>query len=197
MPTVVTETEFPQYDQADYETMPQADKMEQLARLAKQQLDLETEVNEASNKLETAKKRLKDVQEGLLPDLMDELKLQKFSTKDGISIEVKETIRASPGGSKDLERFMRVCNWLKEHGHGRLIKRDISVQFGVGEEEFANQLLDQMRPVVDELGKNLVDDSNINTMTFSAFVREQLDAGKEVPDYFNVFRQRVSNIVRR
>lgn len=198
MASQVTEPVFPVYDEADMQTSaPQADKMEQLSNLAQQQLDAEKAVLDAQAVLDSAEKKLKDIKENLLPTLMDELKLQKFSTSDGINIEVKETIRASPGGSKDLERFMRVCKWLKDHGHGRLIKRDISVQFGVGEEETADQLLEQLRPVVDEMGKNLVDDSNINTATFSAFVRERLEAGEEVPDFFNVFRQRVSSIVRR
>ena len=198
MPTTVKEDAFPMYDEADMQSSaPSEDKMTQLANLAQQQLDAEAAVLDAQAKLDQAEKKLKDIKENLLPGLMDELKLQKFSTSTGINIEVKETVRASPGGSKDLERFMRVCKWLKDHGHGRLIKRDISVQFGVGEENEAERLLEQLRPAVDELGKNLVDDSNINTATFSAFVRERLEAGEEVPDFFNVFRQRVSNIVRR
>lgn len=185
----------PVYDEEDFQVTTTDDQLGRVAELAQLQMEREDAVAELEEQLKQAKARLAEVQDHSLPDLMEELGLTNFKTKNGLKIEVKESIKASAGKS-DPERFWNVCNWLREHGHGNIIKREISLAFGAGEEDRANEFVDLISPVASTLGKDVQDDANIHAATLSKFVGEQLEAGVDIPEYFNVFRQRVAKIVR-
>lgn len=194
MLTALTE---PIFDYAIEDTAPQPvndSKMSQLAELAKKQVELEESKETAEAAVKLCESNLSAIRDKLLPDLLEELGLESFKTRDGLKISVKKMITASAGGKKDPQRFQKVCQWLKEHGHGGLVKRTIGVFFGVGEEEQATKFTEAIDGIVAEIGKVVMDDSEIHAMTLSSFVREQLEAGEEIPEFFNVHRMKTAVI---
>lgn len=197
MPTLVQHPTAPVYD--DEDMAPNQTSEQQLGRLAvlaEQQVELERQRDDAQEELKQAEGRLSVVRDNLLPDLMEELGLSNFKTKNGMKIDIKKTITASAGGKKDPERFRRVCAWLKENGHGGLVKRTIGLFFGVGEEEVANEFTAAIADVSEKFGKTIMDEAEIHAMTLSSFVREQLEAGVTIPEYFNVHRIRSAVVVQ-
>lgn len=170
-------------------------RLGQLSQLAEASRKWQRTVDLLEEELKKAKAELDKYNLELIPKLMDDLKIAKFTTQSGVVVEVKEDIRANPGGPKDLDRFTKVCEWLTEQGHDALIRHEVGIAFGPGEEEAVERVLAALNPVADVLNKPVADEKSINTNTFAAFVREQLKEGKVVPKFCNVFRQRVAKIV--
>ena len=98
--------------------------------LAEQQAVLEAEVENLESQLKAKKDALKDVAECLLPGLLADVGLTSLSLADGTKLEVQDNIFAS---IDDANREAAHA-WLREHGHGDLIKNVVSVTFGKGED---------------------------------------------------------------
>ncbi len=171
------------------ETTPTQDKMTLLAHLASQQLACERLVEKAEAALTKAKADLAEIAERQLPELMEELQLETFSTTGGITIEVGERIQASIS----KEHGPRAIEWLDAHGFARLVKRKFTVMFGKDEEKWANKFAADLARRKRQL--NVERKAEVHPQTLKAFVKEQLEAGAELPlDLFGVFRQRVSKV---
>lgn len=157
--------------------------MERLAELAHLQVEAEKNVTHAEEQLKAAKEALRVINEEALPELMDQMGMETFTTKDGIKVDVKETIRASIPKAKAPEAM----GWLRANGHDKMIKRQISV--------IANN--DKQGDEIVQLVKDyeFTDNATVHPMTLGAFVREQMEAGVSLPtDLLGVFRQRVSKV---
>lgn len=181
-------SEYLQYiDGGDGEARAPVD-MSQLNELADQQAEAEAEVARLEAKLNEAREKLKAICERQLPELMDLIGLEEFKSRSGLRIKIDETIRASIPKARTIEAMA----WLKSQNHDALIKRSVAVEFGRGEDAKANDLC--RRLVQDGFSPN--DEAKVHPSTLSAFVREKLKAGEEVPlDLFGVFRQRTSKIL--
>ena len=158
-----------------------------LAKLAQEQLDCEAAVAAAQAALTRAQDRLKDVCERRLPEAMADLSMKDFTTEAGLKITIENTVRASPPKA-DREKAWA---WLRANGHAGLLKRKVMVEFGKGEDEKAQELvgglLKDFEAVTDETG--------VHPSTLSAFVKDQLAKGIEIPiATFGIFEQKVAKI---
>ena len=144
-----------------------------LATFADELSDAELEAARLGQELKKAKAHVADLAERTIPELMDTLGVKQFTTTSGLKIEVRRTIRASiPAGNK-----VRALNWLDEHGHSGLIKRNILVAFDRDQMEEAHTLQ-------RELGvkfENVKEEQKVEPSTLRAFIGEQLKAGEEIP----------------
>jgi hypothetical protein len=158
-----------------------------LQTLATMQVCLEQKVLKAQQALAQAEEELRNVAEVRIPDLMDKVGMKEFTTQLGLEVTIKESIRASISEEHKPTAFA----WLRDNGHAALITRMVAVAFGRGEDQKAAALVTQLR------GQKLqpTDKSSVHPMTLSAFVREQLANGKDIPlETFGVHRQRSSQI---
>lgn len=159
----------------------------QLTNLAEQQAQLEADIAKLEAALNEKREELRAVAERAVPELMDALNLAEFRTASGLKIEVSETIRASIPQATAPRAFA----WLRAQGHGALIKRAIAMTFGKGEDEAADALAKRL----EGEGFDVEDKASVHPSTLSAFVREKLRDGAELPlELFGVHRQRVSKI---
>lgn len=164
------------------------DALAQLADLAEEQAAYELAVKEAEEQLAEAKKALRRVSEDQIPELMDQLHLVKFTTRSGLEINVKETVRASI----PKEQTVPALNWLREHGQERLINRDVGLKFKAGQDARAQEAVELLRSA--GFG-DIEDKAGVHHSRLSAWARERLENGQEVPeDLFGVFRQRVAKL---
>ena len=160
--------------------------LSRLQELAEEQARAEAEVARIEAELTRAREALTDIAERQLPELMDEFGLETFKTRSGLNIKIKEIIRASIPKARAASAFA----WLKEHGHAAMIKRVLSVSFGKGEDEQAEELLEQLSSEYE-----IDDKASVHPQTLSAWVKEKLERGDEIPlELFGVHRQRVSKI---
>lgn len=164
-----------------------SNSMSALASLAQQQAEIEHEMLEAERALKALKQRHSTIADELLPELMDELGIDKFETKDGLKIDVSEKIRASISKANQPAAFA----WLEEHGHAGLIKAEIKVAFAKGDVETAAAVSNMLQiEGFDPEAKY-----GVHPQTLGAWVREMLEEGEDIPiDILGVFRQRTAKV---
>lgn len=161
-----------------------------LSNLAEQGRLHGDEVERLQRELKLAQDRLKDIVEFKIPELMDKVGMEKFSTRNGLNIAIRETIRASMGTGVAKEKNL---DWLEENGHEAVIKMGVEVPFGksLEERETAKALAARLR----EEGLPASFARKVEPSTLSALMRELLEDGRPVPEEaFSVFRQRVAKI---
>lgn len=186
----------PDYDYAEYAEKPQIEDLQALADLAARQSFLETRVIEAEEALRVARENFKQVAEKELPEVMDRLKLEKFTTTDGIDIEITEKIRASLSKKNQKAGF----RWLTDNGHGAIIKREVKLPFGLGEHDAADRLVEFLADAEkrkEDFGVvlSVIDASSVHAGTLSSLVKGLLEDGEDVPlDTLGVFRQRIAKV---
>lgn len=177
------------HDYSDFKDGPGDNLLARLSGLALDQKEAEAEVARLEEALKAAQARLRDIAEHQLPALMDEAEMKVCQTRDGITIKIVEKIRGSIPAATAPKAFA----WLEEHGHGNLIKREVKVEFGKGEEAWAKKFMADLakrkRPLKVDLKRG------VHPSTLASFVTEQLQEGVDIPlETFGVFRQRSAKI---
>lgn len=164
-----------------------SNSMSALANLAQQQADLEHEMDVTEASLKMLKERHRKIAEEMLPELMDELAIEKFETKDGLKIDVSEKVRASISKGNQSAAFA----WLEEHGHGGLIKSEVKVAMAKGDIETAHTAI----ATLTAAGLQPEAKYAVHPQTLGAWVREMLEEGEDIPqDILGVFRQRIAKV---
>lgn len=157
------------------------DALKRVAELAAMMIKLQANVTAAEAALSAAKLAYARVEQTDLPELMAELGLSMIKLEDGSTVEVRRTYASSITD----ERRERAHAWLIEHGFGGLIKTRLEMSFGRGQEAEAAAAAQQIE---SSLGVAPVVEQSVHSGTLSAFVKEQIEAGTQIPrDLFGVF----------
>ena len=175
-------------DYSAYAPAPTSDgELARLTKLAEEQAAAEAKVADLEAQLTKAREEVRDLAEFKVPELMDQIGMSEFKTASGLKIKVVETIRAGISVANAPAAFA----WLKEHNHAAMIKREIKLSFGRGEDDKANKLIERL----EGEGLHPDDKASVHPSTLAAFVREKLAKGEEIPlDLLGVHRQRASKI---
>lgn len=174
-----------------------SDLLSRISVAGEQQLQIANEIEDLERQIKEKKFELQTVSETTLPALMDEAGMKEFTTLSGIKIKVQEQVTAScPAPStRDpelMKRRSRIFKWLDDHNYGKLISRELVVDFDRAQAEKALELEKQLRGEKYNVKRQY----NIHPMTFNKFVRDLLSDGKEVPEDFHVHRRNVTKIVK-
>tara|TARA_R110001592_G_scaffold30608_6_gene109289 strand:- start:6445 stop:6987 length:543 start_codon:yes stop_codon:yes gene_type:complete len=145
------------------------------------------EISEACNKLTSQNKLVEDTEkllkeqqeesrrlsEEVVPTLMQQAGVSKLTLDDGTSVEVSPYYYAKIQEAKKEEAF----RWLRENSHGDLIKNNLSISFGKGEDSSAVKLKTELE------SKGLVVDQkqDVHWQTLRGFVKEQIEKNKTIP----------------
>ena len=169
-----------QMEQDQTDVIDQTKNINSLATQVKRLKALEDEVKNDEELLKKKKKNLEQISGELIPTLLSEMGLSSLKLSDGSSVDVKPHYSASISVSNREKAY----SWLRQNGLGDIIKNEISVSFGRGEDnkaaEYANLAKGQGVQPTQKL--------KVEPMTLKALVRERIEAGKQVPtDIFNVF----------
>ena len=161
-------------------------KLDAIARLANKAAELEAEVVEAERLLKQAQNAYREITDDQLPAALDAVGLEKFTMKDGSEISVKETYHASIPVNRRPEAY----TWLRDHDFGDIVKNNVTVSFGRGEDKAAKDFVDLCETkgyVPDQIEK-------VEPSTLRAWLRERVESGDPVPlDLFGAFiRQRAT-----
>jgi len=118
------------------------------------------------------------VQDQELPAAMANLGLSELRLETGEKVKVSTWYSASI----PLENRDAAFDWLHANGHGDIVKHNVSVDFKKGEEESAAAAVKQL----EDIGLTAKDETKVAPQTLKAFVREELEAGRELPETFKV-----------
>lgn len=166
--------------------------MQRLNTLVHEQLMAEEEVAQAEKALATAKKKLARLSEYVIPDVMEEMGINEYKTNDGLTIKLKQAIRASISEVNRSDAF----GWMTDHDHEAMIKTSIVIEKPalLCDFEDAEEIIEALNIVMEKLPST--ENKSIHSSTLSAFVRDKLEDGEEIPlDTFSVFRQ-VTSVIK-
>lgn len=164
--------------------------MARISGLAGDQAHAEARVLSLSEELKEAKEIVRHISENQMPELMEEAGMEEFTTSDGlVRIQIKGVIRGSIPKATEEVAF----KWLEEHGDGELIKRQFTIDFGKGDDKWADKFERDLRQRKRPL--NVRRKKAVHPQTLVAFVRERLEQGIPIPmNVFGVHRQRFSKV---
>ena len=115
------------------QSVEQIDTAKRLSDKVLELKDLEDEIANAEESLKKLKEKAKVVSSVEIPAMMDDMQITKLKLKDGESVEIKKIYGASiPKDQQDA-----AFTWLRNNGLGDVIKNDITVTFGRGEDNKA------------------------------------------------------------
>ena len=141
---------------------------------------IQKQIEEDEEKLSLLKHKARDFEERIIPEMMQEAGVSLLKLDDGSTIEVKPFYAAKIPESRVDEAF----SWLRNRGHEDLIKNTITASFGRGQDNQVSELI----KVCEDNGFAYNKKEKVEPMTLKAFVREQVEGGKELPfDLFGVY----------
>ena len=152
----------------------------------------EDEIEELENKLKAKKAEADDISSRVIPELLAEQGLSEIKLADGSKVSVKKEFRATL--PKDDLRRESAYQWLRDQGLGDIIKNNVTVSFGRGEDNKANQLMDLA--VANGFTPQQKSDVAWNTLT--ALYEERVKAGLDMPsDVFSLWIKDKTKISRK
>ena len=152
----------------------------------------EDEIADLEEKLKKKKEEADDISSRVIPELLAEQGLSELKLQDGSKVSVRKEFRCTL--PKDLDKRDAAYKWLRDQGLGDIIKNNVSVTFGKGEDDKAKQLLD----LAAANGYEPQQKSDVAWMTLTALFRERIEAGLDMPsDVFNTWIKDKTKITRK
>ena len=155
-------------------------KMESLAK----------EIEDIEENLKQKKKDLDVISAEVIPTMMSEMGLSQLKLMDGSMIDVKPFYNATITVANRESAF----NWLRQNGLGDIIKNEMVVSFGRGEDNKAAEYAE----LAKSQGLQPAQKLKVEPMTLKALVRQRIEAGQEMPtEIFSIFVGNKTTIKRK
>ncbi len=158
----------------------------ELANKVQQLKDLEDEIANAEDSVKKLKEKANIISQFEIPQMMEEMNIKKLKLKDGETVEVSNFYSAS------IVDQDAAFQWLRENGRGDIIKNDITVTFGRGEDNKAAEYA----VLAKGQGYEPVQKVGVHPQTLKGVVRECNESGIELPDCFKTYVGNRTNIKR-
>lgn len=123
-----------------------------------------------------------------IPDAMLAAGCETVSTPDGTSVSVAPIVT----GSIPKKNMPEAAEWLRGHGHGDIIKRDVTVTFSKEQDALAEKLCGDLVAQ----GYAPVSNESVHASTLKSWAKERIEAGDDLPlDLLGLFHGRRAKIV--
>jgi hypothetical protein len=125
-----------------------------------------------------------------IPQLMDKMNLKTLKLKDGSELSVKNRFFASIKADKKAEAIQ----WLRDNGLGDIVKNNITVTFGQGEDNKAVEYAGLAR----EQGFEPTQDEKVHSASLSVVMKEIKDKGQDIPsDLFSSYEKNSTSVTNK
>tara|TARA_R100000908_G_scaffold59718_1_gene36356 strand:+ start:53 stop:598 length:546 start_codon:yes stop_codon:yes gene_type:complete len=147
-----------------------------------------TELSDAIEKLNSVSAQIKNAEAGLkklkeeekqinnftIPEIMNKMNLSTVKLRDGSELSVKKVYSATIKADKKAEAI----KWLRDNGLGDIVKNEITVNFGQGEENKAAEYAN----LAKESGYEPSQKEAVHAMTLKVTMEDWKNKGNEVPE---------------
>lgn len=160
-----------------------------LSGLVRSLRNVEQQIADTEQHLKTLKAEKHKLSVELIPSLMDEMGVERIDV-DGVTVSRKMMVHASIPVDRREDAF----SWLREQGLDDIIKNDVIVSFGKGEDNIAGDVIGML----EERGFEPSTKTHIHPSTLRAFVKERVETGKPIDlDMFGAFVANTAEIKRK
>lgn len=144
--------------------------------------DLQKAIEHTEKQVKDLKAQYDKISSEVIPNILAEQGLQSLKLADGTVLEVNKKYSCTL--PKDPEKREAAYKWLRDNELGDIIKNEVAVTFGRGEDNKAEQLLS----LAVSNGFEPQQKSKVEPMTLKALYRERVEAGLDMPsDVFHLF----------
>ena len=152
----------------------------------------EDEIAALEEQLKSKKAEADDIGSRVIPELLAEQGLSEIKLSDGSKVSVKKEFRATI--PKDDARRESCLQWLRDQGLGDIIKNNVTVSFGKGEDDKAEQLLN----LAADNGFRPQQKSDVAWNTLTALYQERVQSGLDMPsESFSLWIKDKTKITRK
>ena len=175
------------FDDTTLDKVQQGD-MKTLSSLVKDLDQLTIDINEKEEELKSLKLQKHLMSTEQIPAMMDEMGVQRLDVEN-LSVSLKPLINASIPPTRRDEAYQ----WLRENDLDDIIKNDVIMSFGKGEDNMAGDIMYEL----EQRGMHPEKKTHIHSMTLKAFIRERVEKGLPIDlDLFGAFVARTADIKR-
>ena len=132
------------------------------------------QITESESKLKELKDQEKYINNFTIPEIMNKMNLSTVKLKDGSELSIKKVYSATIKADKKAEAIQ----WLRNNGLGDIVKNEITVNFGQGEENKAMAYANLARGQGYEPSQK----EAVHAMTLKVTMEDWKNKGKEVPE---------------
>ena len=162
--------------------------MKNLSSLVKDLNQITLNINEKEEELKALKLQKHKMSTEQIPSMMDEMGVQRLDVEN-LSVSLKPLINASIPPTRRDEAYQ----WLRDNGLDDIIKNDVIMSFGKGEDNMAGDIMYEL----EQRGMHPEKKTHIHSMTLKAFIRERVEKGLPIDlDMFGAFVARTADIKR-
>ena len=152
--------------------------------------NLEDQMLNMEKDLKKLKEEADKIGSEIIPSLLAEQGLASLKLADGSSVDIRKSYNCTIKKDQVESAFQ----WLRDNGLGDIIKNEVAVQFGKGEDNKAEQLLG----LAVREGYEPSQKQKVEPMTLKALYRERIEAGLDMPsEFFNTFVKDQTKIGRK
>ena len=175
------------FDDTTLDKVQQGD-MKTLSSLVKDLDQLTIDINEKEEELKSLKLQKHLMSTEQIPTMMDEMGVQRLDVEN-LSVSLKPLINASIPPTRREEAYQ----WLRENDLDDIIKNDVILSFGKGEDNIAGDIMYDL----EQRGMHPEKKTHIHSMTLRAFIRERVEKGLPIDlDLFGAYVARIADIKR-
>jgi len=177
------------FEQDQQEVIEKTD-IQQLSGYCLELQALEDDISSKEEELKKQKEKADKIASEIIPNMLAEQGLSSLKLADGSAVEVGKSYSCTVK-KNNLESAYQ---WLRDNGLADIIKNEVYVTFGKGEDNKAEQLLD----LAVQEGFEPQQKSKVEPMTLKALYRERVEAGLDMPsDSFHLFVKDKTKISRK
>lgn len=159
-----------------------AESLSLVSQLANELAAVQSQINNLNALLEEATEKLVGIEQRRLPEAMADLGLVQLTLDTGEQITVRQEFHASIPKARRTEAM----RWLRDNELGDLIKNELTVTFGKGEDAIADVTYQRM---LTEFPDHAIETAQVvHPSTLKSLVKTQFESGAPLPEeLFGVF----------
>ena len=146
----------------------------ELSEVIEQYKSVGAQILAVEGKLKELKEQEKYISNFSIPEIMNKMNLSTVKLKDGSELSVKKVYSATMKADKKPQAIQ----WLRDNGLGDIVKNEITVNFGQGEENKAMAYATLARGQ----GYEPAQKEAVHAMTLKVTMEDWKNKGNEVPE---------------
>ena len=151
---------------------------------------LEDNIQSKEEEIKKLKEQADKIASEIIPNMLAEQGLSSLKLADGSAVEVGKSYSCTIKKDGTDAAYQ----WLRENGLEDIIKNEVFVTFGKGEDNKAEQLL----TLAEQEGYEPTQKQKVEPMTLKALYRERIEAGLDMPsEFFHTFVKDQTKIGRK